>query len=140
MNFKLIALLSASTLVLAYTVFAVAPLPDQDSDGVPDEWDNCLDIANATQTDCDLDGYGNLCDADYDNDTVIGAGDFSILAASFQSNDGDANFNACVDCDDDGVIGAADFSCLAAGFQGSPGPSGLDCADASGATIPCFGI
>jgi hypothetical protein len=35
---------------------------DNDGDGVPNSQDNCLDIANADQSDLDHDGYGNACD------------------------------------------------------------------------------
>jgi hypothetical protein len=133
---KLIAILGASSLVLSFAVFAGAPLPDTDGDGVPDEWDNCLIDPNPTQTDCDWDGYGHACDCDFDNNGGCGASDFGLLAAAFLSSDGDANFDACIDCDDNGGIGASDFACLATGFLGAPGPSGLPCAG----TIPCHGI
>lgn len=43
-------------------------LNDGDGDGVPSATDNCLDIANNTQTDTDGDGQGNECDLDDDND------------------------------------------------------------------------
>jgi hypothetical protein len=35
---------------------------DRDLDGVPDVVDNCPDVANPPQSDCDLDGIGDLCD------------------------------------------------------------------------------
>ena len=35
---------------------------DRDLDGVPDAVDNCPDIANPPQSDCDLDEIGDLCD------------------------------------------------------------------------------
>jgi hypothetical protein len=37
-------------------------IADRDSDGVPDEKDNCPDVANADQNDADGDGAGDRCD------------------------------------------------------------------------------
>jgi len=36
-------------------------IPDTDSDGIPDEADNCPDISNPDQTDTDGDGIGDAC-------------------------------------------------------------------------------
>ena len=41
---------------------------DTDNDGVADHLDNCPAIANSTQLDADMDGLGNPCDPDGDND------------------------------------------------------------------------
>lgn len=41
---------------------------DLDGDDVEDHADNCLDLANAQQTDTDADGAGDPCDEDDDND------------------------------------------------------------------------
>jgi hypothetical protein len=38
------------------------PLPDQDGDGFPDEFDNCPTEASLDQSDLDLDGVGDVCD------------------------------------------------------------------------------
>lgn len=35
---------------------------DRDGDGVPDDEDNCIDVANPNQLDRDLDGMGDACD------------------------------------------------------------------------------
>jgi hypothetical protein len=43
---------------------------DSDSDGIPDESDNCPNDANNDQTDTDADGLGNACDPDDDGDGV----------------------------------------------------------------------
>ena len=37
---------------------------DTDSDGIPDSEDNCPDVPNPDQTDVDVDGVGDACDAD----------------------------------------------------------------------------
>mgnify|MGYP003815382007 CR=1 FL=1 len=39
------------------------PLTDTDNDGVPDDSDNCPQVANPTQTDTDGDGVGDACDS-----------------------------------------------------------------------------
>jgi hypothetical protein len=41
---------------------------DGDSDGLPDDMDNCPDEANADQADMDQDGDGDVCDIDVDGD------------------------------------------------------------------------
>jgi hypothetical protein len=38
--------------------------PDTDADGIPDESDNCPEVANTDQQDSDQDGIGNACDDD----------------------------------------------------------------------------
>jgi hypothetical protein len=41
---------------------SIAAISDTDSDGIPNETDNCPDICNPEQLDADGDGVGDLCD------------------------------------------------------------------------------
>ena len=59
---------------LMTSVARVATGDDLDGDGLRDARDNCLEIPNRDQRDTDGDGYGNLCDADFDNDGRVTAG------------------------------------------------------------------
>jgi hypothetical protein len=109
------------------------PGPDSDGDGVPDAQDNCRDLPNPDQTDSDHDGYGNLCDGDFDQNGVAGATDFLALGAAFGSKVGDPGYSPVLDLDSDGAIGAVDLLYWFPTFGMAPGPSGLSCAG----TAPC---
>ena len=110
------------------------PAADGDGDGIQDDMDNCSAEANAGQYDSNQDGYGNICDTDFNNDGVTGGPDFGILVANFGSSeavDGE-DFNADVDPTEDGVVGGPDFGLLVGDFGSGPGPSGRSCAN----TVP----
>lgn len=131
------------TFGLSFSSFA-GSITDGDSDGVPDQYDNCTTTANgplaggcSAQDDTDLDGYGDSCDADWDNDTFIGGTDFLAFSAAFGATPVDVNWDQKIDSDCDGNIGGTDFLLFSAQFGGAVGPSGLACADPSGATAPC---
>ena len=66
-----------SLVLLASTFFSIGSFAGFDGDGVPDDADNCVSIANADQLDVDSDGVGNECDADADGDGINYLG-FSI--------------------------------------------------------------
>ena len=101
---------------------------DDDGDGVFNSEDNCTVVANSGQLDSDADGYGNACDADFNNDGVVGIPDFALLSAQFGSTTGgSADFNG------DTIVGIPDFAALSGMFGSPPGPSGLSCAG----TVPC---
>ena len=106
---------------------------DADGDTIDDGRDNCLLVPNPSQTDVDVDGYGNQCDADYTNAGVVGIPAFNVLSAAWGSLIGAANYNPNVDHDESGSIGIPDFIVFSIQFGGVPGPSGLPCAG----TVPC---
>jgi hypothetical protein len=100
---------------------------DADGDGVPSTGDNCLSASNPDQRDTNADGFGNACDADFNQDDVVNAVDLGRLKSLFFSTDADTDLNG------DGVVNAADLANLKSRFFKPPGPSGLGCAG----TIPC---
>ncbi len=106
---------------------------DGDMDGITDTHDNCLNAPNADQTDTDLDGYGNRCDPDFNDDGRVGIPDFNLFRSQFGNDDTSEEFDPEVDLTSDGAIGIPDFNILRALFGLPPGPSGLSCAG----TVPC---
>ena len=93
---------------------------DTDGDGVGDFRDNAILVANADQRDSDGDGYGNVVDADLNQDLVIDLFDLSLLDQRFGGNDADADFNG------DASVDLYDLSILDALFGGPPGRSYID--------------
>jgi hypothetical protein len=66
------------------------PVLDQDSDGIPDNTDNCPLTYNPDQADNDGDGQGNVCDDDDDNDGVPDGDDaFPYDPGEWADTDGD---------------------------------------------------
>lgn len=102
---------------------------DTDGDGVADASDNCVDVANL-QLDTDQDGYGNRCDADLNNDGVVGVPDWLLFQTLYSDAAPEVDFN------EDGVVGVPDFlHFLSAYAARTLGPSGLSCA---GSGAPCL--
>lgn len=95
----------------------VAPA-DADNDGIEDSADNCLLAANPSQIDSDVDGFGNACDPDFNNDGVVNVADLAIMKSAFFSADPNADLN------DDGVVSFEDLAIMKSFFFGPPGPSG----------------
>ena len=104
-----------------------AGLPnDLDRDGILDSTDNCSIHSNPQQGDPDLDGYGNRCDGDFDQDGDVDEDDADILTGGFCGE-------VC-DLDENGILGdSGDFGIFVSLFGAPPGPSGLACAG----TVPC---
>jgi hypothetical protein len=96
-------------------------VPDTDGDGVLDDVDNCLDVANPDQLDTDGEGIGDACTADLydtDGDAVPDVTDNCTFVANPDqlSRDGDGVGDACtaappVDSDGDGYTDDVD-NCL----------------------------
>lgn len=100
------------------SIIKISP-DDTDGDGVPDYADNCTLSANSAQRDTDADGYGNMCDPDFDNNLVVGAADLAYFKPKYFSSDPHADLNG------DGVVAGADLAILKVMFFKPPGPSGL---------------
>jgi len=93
---------------------------DSDNDGVTDDLDNCILDANPTQLDTNGDGFGNICDGDFNGNLVVDPTDFSLLRSVLGSTtalDQDLNGN--------GIVDPTDLSILRANLGQPPGPSAL---------------
>ena len=103
---------------------------DSDGDGVPDTRDNCLHFPNADQRDTNGDGFGNLCDADFDGDGRVSAGwgalppgttgDLDVLARAVAQG----RYDADLDLDGDHDVDADDAGIASLWLFLPPGPSG----------------
>ncbi|PCJ95295.1 MAG: hypothetical protein COA50_08770 [Flavobacteriaceae bacterium] len=88
-----------------FTIIDMGQNCDEDEDGIIDMADNCPTIANADQADNDMDGQGDVCDDDDDNDTIPDTEDTFPLDPDEDTDtddDGIGN-NADTDDDDDGT-------------------------------------
>lgn len=93
---------------------------DEDGDGIANANDNCTLVPNSDQRDTNGDGYGNVCDADLDNNGIVNAIDLGLFkSVFFSAGDLDADFNG------DMVVNAIDLGILRLGFFQPPGPSGV---------------
>lgn len=117
---------------------------DADGDGIPDVLDKCtLDSRNSIAPgtcDHDTDGYGNVCDADFDQNFAVNSNDFgNFFVPAFKGVDA-SPWPQGMDMDCNGVVNSNDFgNNFIPKFKGAPslggaapGPSGLPCAGTPG--------
>jgi hypothetical protein len=106
----------------------VTVAPDSDGDGVADPADNCTTVPNGnlvpdaggnSQLDADSDGYGNICDPDFNNSGLVTSTDFVVLRNALNSA------NPLADLNGSGLVTTADFTILRNFLNKAPGPSGL---------------
>jgi uncharacterized protein (TIGR03790 family) len=105
---------------------APADPADLDGDGVANKMDNCSRIPNPDQRDTNGDGFGNLCDADVDNDGRVTTswgqaplGDLEILAVAMAQK----QYHADLDLDGNRVVDARDLSLAQIALFFPPGPA-----------------
>jgi hypothetical protein len=115
---------------------------DFDADGLCNAVDNCLYHANGPwdatdESDGDGDGFADSCDPDLDQDGFASLVDVSIAVGALGSSPGDPDYVGGADLDGDGVVTLTDIRRILRDYGKPPGPSGLACADPTGATAPC---
>jgi hypothetical protein len=102
-------------LVVAVSVSAA----DFDGDGIDDGVDNCIEVANVPQRDTDSDGFGNMCDPDFNQNNIVDPVDFSLMKQRLGGAFDDQDLNG------NGIVDPVDFSTLKNYFGKAPGPSGV---------------
>ena len=126
---NLFVVVSIVLMTFGFATSAMAgSIDDADGDGIPDVIDNCTLVANgiaaggtcSNQIDSDADGFGDICDSDFDNDGITGFSDFTILLAAIGSAD------PVIDLDCDGIVAFSDVTIYLGHVGKSPGPSGLN--------------
>ena len=136
MKFNLLALACALAVAFGLSMGSFAgSIADTDSDGIPDASDNCITLANGptggtctTNNDTDTDGYGNICDGDFNNDGAPGFDDLTVLL----NNIGNGAADPQMDLNCDGAPGFDDLTFvlnnIGVGMGTGNSTSGLACA------------
>ena len=92
---------------------------DTDGDGAPDQTDNCTLVANANQRDTDQDGFGNICDPDFNQNKIVDPADFSTIKLKL------GKVSPLHDLNSNGIVDPADVSIVKTYLGKAPGPAGL---------------
>jgi uncharacterized protein (TIGR03790 family) len=113
----------------------LAAVSDSDGDGVPDRRDVCREQPNPDQRDSDGDGFGDLCDGDFDQDGVVGAPDLLRFEQAVRTG----RLFPGADLDGDGVVDDRDRSLLQVQLGLPPGPGRGSVGALGGAVSPLRG-
>lgn len=111
-----------AAIVISLSMASSASAGDIDGDLVDDAVDNCSTIPNgpndpSNQIDTDQDGFGNRCDCDFTQDSLILGDDIFLQQAAFNTT------QELYDIDGDGfVLGSDVILCITSLFSGPPGP------------------
>jgi hypothetical protein len=133
MKFNLLALACALALAFGLSMGSFAgSVADADLDGIPDQYDNCVNNANgpllgtcSTNNDGDEDGYGNSCDRDFNNNGATDVTDLTTILNNVGSADPQLDLNC------NGLADLSDLTVVLNSLGSTPGPSGLGCAVAN---------
>ena len=134
MTLASVAALPAVWMFAAGVLAGPPGLLDSDGDLVADFVDNCVFVWNSGQRDDDLDGYGNACDFDLNQDCIAGGADVGLVGQFWLQTPpwtpnpvGNGTIGA-FDINQDDVIGGADVGQIAGNWLGPNGASGYACA------------
>ena len=96
---------------------------DGDEDGVCTATDNCKTESNHSQFDANGDGFGNVCDTDWDDNGKTGISDLGIWRQHFGHTNDDP-MDAVIDTSEppDGGVGIVELGTWARWFGWEPGP------------------
>ncbi len=97
---------------------------DTDGDGIRDYADNCTLLANPGQCDSDVDGFGNRCDGDLNNNTFTNAQDTTLFRQQLGQPSVGPAFNAA-DINCNGAVNAQDTTLYRQLLGSPPGPSAV---------------
>lgn len=113
------------------------PADDTDGDGVPDCADNCIDIPNPDQADCDGDGEGDACDIVNDcnsnNIPDVCEDDCNLNGVP---DDCDVNNGTSLDCDGNGTPDECDPDCNGNGIPDTCDINDGNSQDSDGNGVP----